>query len=124
MSARVDTADVLEIFDETLDAGVTLDVFINMAHLMVEEVLASAGLSEEILTEIERLLSAHFACIKYPRASSEGAGKVSVGYSGSTGMKLSYTVYGQQAMVMDSSGLLKAKDSATSPQAKTECVDF
>lgn len=104
--ARVVKADIAVLLE--IDDTVWSDAFITMASLLVDEELDESGLSEARLLEIERNLAAHFYCMKDVRASSEGAGGVSVSYAMSVGKGLDATLYGQQAMMFDTSGTLTA----------------
>lgn len=104
--ARVVKADIAVLLE--IDDMVWSDAFITMASLLVDEELDESGLSEARLLEIERNLAAHFYCMKDVRASSEGAGGVSVSYAMSVGKGLDATLYGQQAMMFDTSGTLTA----------------
>ena len=98
--------EVHEIID--IDSSVTsIDPFITVAHLIVENVIGSSPImTNEMLKEVERWLSAHFVCIRDPRATSEGANGLSISYEGQPGKFLQSTRYGQQACLLDLSGSL------------------
>ena len=102
-SPRVDDSDVFEIIDTSLT---DIDVHINAAHLMVEGYLASSGLSEEILTEIERYLAAHVLSVQDMRTKSVGVDVLSESYQGQWGYMMKGTSYGQMAILLDTSGTL------------------
>ena len=104
--SRVVKADVAVLLE--IDDTVWSDAFLTMASLLVEEELDESGLSEARLKEIERNLAAHFYCMKDIRSTSEGAGGVSVSYAMSIGQGLAATLYGQQAMMFDTTGTLTA----------------
>ena len=108
MANRVTTAEVKEIYDTT---QTDLDVFITLANALITKLLSSAGHSATILKEIERYLSAHFSCVMEPLAQSEGVAGISQGYEGQTGMGLDRTRYGQNAKLIDTSGILVAYDA-------------
>jgi hypothetical protein len=102
MAARVNGAEVLEIFDSSI-AEADLDPFITAANLLVNEKLISVGHSAELLKEIERWISAHFASMRDQLASEDSANDIKYEYRGD-GLKLSR--YGQQAILLDTSGTL------------------
>lgn len=103
--ARVTATEVREIFDTDL-VDEDLNQFINMANRFVTAVLATAGLAAATLTDIELLISAHFAALKDPRTSQEGLGEWSFTGQGTTAMNLDATFYGQQAKLLDTTGTL------------------
>ena len=55
---------------------------------------------------IERWLSAHFYAVRDPRFTSESAGGVSTNFLTAVDLNLNVTMYGQQAMILDTSGYL------------------
>ncbi len=101
---RVTDAEVKGILDTDI-ADTT--PFILTANLIVNEVLATAGYSDERLYQIELWLSAHFACHMDARETSVDAG-ASASFEGKTDMGLNWSRYGQQAQLLDTSGLLTA----------------
>jgi hypothetical protein len=103
MPPRVDDAGVKTILDTSLDTT----PFITVAHLLVEQHLANQGVSEDLLTELERWLAAHFACIRDPRfREARTAGEGMVFELGKPGEGLAATTYGQQALLLDPTGRL------------------
>lgn len=122
MANRVTSTDVKEILVTAL-TGSQLDPFITVANLIVTEKLGDSGLGDALLKEIERWLSAHFIYVSNPSYSSinknargtvisERIGDTSISYSDISQSKninlglLSSTVYGQQAITMDLTGIL------------------
>jgi len=107
MAIRVNTAEIKEIMDTTIE---DMTPFITVANLLVEQYLASSNLSAQHLKEIERWLSAHFAAIMDPRVRKRTIGDGAESYAISGGYKggLDATPYGQQAMVLDTTGKLAA----------------
>jgi hypothetical protein len=99
---RVTDDEVKEILNTTIDTT----AFIRAAHVMVENMLASAGLGETTLIEIERWLAAHFACCYDPRETSVTIGNSRADFEGQTGKGLDFTRYGQMVKLLDTSGLL------------------
>lgn len=83
--------------------------FMEAASVIVDDIASANTVSGSRLELIERWLSAHFIEVKDPRASSESAGGVSQSFAmGSRGMYFELTFYGQQAMLLDSTGTLIA----------------
>lgn len=102
---RVAEAEVREIID--VDPLVTsIAPFITAANLIVTDRLGSSGTPDAMLKEIERWLAAHFLAVRDPRAVSESIGGISVTYGGKTGEGLRSTLYGQQAISLDVTGIL------------------
>lgn len=104
MSNRVTSAEVIAIMAGTISGDLT--IFADMAHILVEKKLT--GLAEDQLTVIEKLLAAHFASLKYNEKASQGVGGASESYLKQGGLRLNATTYGQQAQIMDTSGVLSA----------------
>ena len=105
--ARVDAAQVKEIFETDL-TDQEINACINLANTLISSLgLAAAGVTAATLTQIELLLSAHYCCLKDPRAQKEKVGQdFDVTYQGKTDMGLNSTFYGQQAIALDPSGIL------------------
>lgn len=109
-NARVNAAQVREIFDTEL-SDAQLNAFINTANIYTTSLLGNSGLSGQMLTEIEKYLSAHFASMRDPRFETEKVGQYSYRVQGKTDMGLDATFYGQQAKLLDTSGRLSAADT-------------
>lgn len=111
MPARVTPDEVKEIFDTAVAAPV-IEAFITTANTFIDANLSDSGLSEVMLTEIEKYLAAHFLCLRDPRAKSENiAGEYSVTYQVSQGgiygiSGLASSEYGQTALALDTTGTL------------------
>ena len=87
----------------------TLDAFITVAHELLENTVVTDypdAFTEDYLTEIERWLAAHFTAIRYTRTSSETIGQTSESYQYKVDLDLRVTMYGQQAIVLDTTGTL------------------
>lgn len=106
--ARVTIAEVQEII--SYDSSITnIQPFIDAANLMVTAVCTSTLLSDSLLKEIERWLSAHFVAIRDPKLVSQSIGGASDSYeTNKTDFGLKLTRYGQQAIALDISGALNA----------------
>ena len=107
MALRVTTNEVKAIIETSL---VDLDPFITSANTFINAILAdeiSAGnISSALLSELEKWLAAHFVAIRDPQVKSEKLGDAQATYRGKEGMGLRATTYGQQALALDSTGLL------------------
>lgn len=117
--ARTDSTAVVALLDFT--PSKSLDPHIELATAMVTDCCATATTTTGAayytaarLELIERLLAAHFCCVSFPRAKSEGVGGGDAQQSkrGQTGKGLEATLFGQQAMALDIAGGLKAAHNA------------
>lgn len=81
--------------------------FINSAHVLVCNTLDGYGISTTLITEIERYLAAHFAVLAYPSVQREQIGPMNNSFFGKLGTGLENTRYGQSAIAMDPTGILK-----------------
>ena len=101
--ARVQTADVKKIIATEL---VDLSVFIQTATVQVDTIAALGTLSAAVLKEIERWLAAHYTSMRVRQDAKVTMGDSSHTYSGKTGAGLQSTRYGQQAVLLDTTGTL------------------
>jgi len=102
--ARTTEAEVNEIMDMSLTDPQILP-FINLANRMVTSVLGGSGLSDELLEDIERYLSAHLiATTKARMGEKEQIGEATVVYIGKFGMGFQSTPYGQMVLLLDTTG--------------------
>lgn len=105
-TARVDADDVKEIIDTNLTDD-QINAFINGANLLVQAKLLDKNLGDDLLTEIEKWLAAHFLSTRDQRVEREKVGgEWEATYQGKTEMGLDATTYGQQAKALDWSGTL------------------
>lgn len=110
MANRVTATEVraimLDIDSSFSDADI--DVFIGSANILVTNEVASAGtLTDAHLKEIERWLSAHLVASADPRPTEEAAGvgaSVKIKYQSKIGFGLNLTHYGQQVLILDTTG--------------------
>jgi|TARA_R100000750_G_C2278552_1_gene70288 hypothetical protein len=120
--ARVDSDEVKELIstDETITAQ------INAANVLVTEKLgADTTLTTDHLKEIERWVSAHLvACSIERQAVKEKIGATAIEFVGSQfgggGLGWSLTTYGQQVLVLDTTGILA---NAGKRKARVDTVD-
>ena len=107
MATRVTEEDVLAILatDTELDYGM-IDPYITSANVFITGIL-EGKLSDPVLFEIERWLSAHMASVSRERlAKEEGAGGAYIKYAGEWGDALASTQYGQMVLMLDTSNTL------------------
>jgi hypothetical protein len=110
MATRVTATEVKEIISTTLSDSI-VNTFINAANYTVTELIGNnSDLSDNQKKEIERWLAAHLiACAREPQPQSEGVGEARISYQGKTAMGLQATLYGQQAMLLDTTGTLSER---------------
>lgn len=94
-----------------VDASIGLAPFIETASALVDDIAKAddeATLTDARLELIERWLSAHFYAVRDPRAFRERADRIELTYQSKVDLNLSVTHYGQQAMILDTTGWLRA----------------
>jgi hypothetical protein len=106
MAIRTTDAAVQGIIET--DSTITLTPFIEVASSMVDDHCVSSGYSAAKLELIERWLAAHFYAVRDNRVHSEKAGSVAQQFQYKVDLGLRVTIYGQQAMLIDSAGNLAA----------------
>jgi hypothetical protein len=105
--ARVTENEVREIITTR---RTSLTTFINMAHNYLDARLAGSDLmSDDELKEIERWLSAHFIAVVDGEVKSEGLDALNESYVKVATEGLGSSMYGQQAVALDRTGLLAGK---------------
>jgi len=124
MMGRVTATEVRSII--ILGSSITdtqIDIFINMANLYVTNVFSGdTTVSDDILKEIERNITAHFLHSIDPRESEKAVDKARSKYSGAFGLGLNATTYGQNAMLLDPTG--KLAETSTRKRATLGTIDF
>ncbi len=105
--ARVTEEQVKEIIDTALTNEEVAPV-LALANTLVTDLLTNEGYSDTMLAAIEQLLGAHFVAIRDPQIVEENHGDAKTKYGGKTDTGFGYTSFGQQAMVMEYKGILKA----------------
>jgi len=103
--ARVTADEVRAIIDVSTEVT-DLTPFITAAGLLVDKVDEKAILTDAQLKEVERWLAAHYVALRDPRRASEKAGSVGESYQYKLGLGLEVTTYGQQAIMLDTTGTL------------------
>lgn len=120
MATRTNEDLVGEVIE--VNAAISVDPFILAASSLVD-VIAQAiaddpdsypessteGMTwEERLELIETWLAAHFYAVRDPRRTQEGVGSVQEQFQSKVDLGLNVTHYGQQAMLLDTTGTLRA----------------
>lgn len=87
-----------------------LDPHILSANVIVTKKCVSDDdpLTEEHAELVERWLAAHFYAVSDPQSTYEQAGSVSIKFESKVDLGLNLTRFGQQAMVVDTTGGLAA----------------
>ena len=117
--ARVTDAEVRAIMEQDQIIVSDLTPFITAADIVIDDHAAIAALSDATTKEISRWLAAHFTSIMDKRVASEKAGSVSQDFQYKLGLNFQVTMYGQQAMMLDSSGTLSRLNKADGASAGT-----
>lgn len=107
--AQVTPTAVKDIIETELSVS-SINSFINMAYITTRPLVGELGDcgGSDALNQIMILLAAHFiATLRDRTAKSESiGGEWSITFMGQDGLGLSASLYGQQAIVLDCSGIL------------------
>lgn len=107
--ARTNVDDVKAILDDTALTDPQITEYISSANVFVTASLSGKGLTDALLAEIERWVTAHFITITRERMAKEAeAGGARIEYIGKYGEGLASTPYGQTAISLDTSNTLQA----------------
>ena len=109
MAWRVTPQDVRDIIDT--DANKTVDPFIRMATALTDKVVAADSdglLGDGLPREIELNLSAHFYEAHDQQYTEKETDDAQAKFQGQFGMGLKSTKYGQNALLLDLTGYLRA----------------
>lgn len=108
MANRVTVTEVKQIIEiDSTIVDADLEVFITSANILTNKVNVDGGITDASqLKEIERWLSAHLMAIRDLRVDSEKAGPVSQKFQYKLALNFNVTMYGQQALILDTSGTL------------------
>ena len=106
MAVRVTPAEVKEIMDNCTTSDAIVNTFIVGASAVVDKVFTNdASMSETMLKEVERWLTAHMLASTLSRTTSdEKLGDAQLTYTGKWAMGLDSTPYGQMVKTLDVSG--------------------
>ncbi len=103
------TADELKEIIDTDLTDARLHNFINMAHYRTRRLVSELGEcgGADAVCAIVKVLAAHFLTMFQQQTKSESVGgEWSVTFRGQDGLQLNTSLYGQQAIAMDCSGIL------------------
>lgn len=104
--ARVTGREVKGIIQTRFDE-IEVEPFVDTAHVLVDTHLAGAGLSEELLKQIELWLAAHLIAIDDPRTTDRNVDGLRISFErAEQGKGLDSTRYGQQVRMLDPTGKL------------------
>ena len=94
--------------------------FIMAATSLVDNLVAPELDDQDLLKEVERWLAAHFSAVNNDNmtADSEDVDKASIKYQYKVDLRLDVTMYGQQAMILDTSGALARHNQDGKEQGK------
>jgi len=107
MAVRVTEAEVLAILGTSTDYNFVLTPFITSANTLVNNYLSNKGLTEAVLTEIEKWTAAHLVSCRMPPLNYQRVGAAEERYTLATsGVGLMSTSYGQTAVSLDTTGTL------------------
>lgn len=123
------TPDEVRQVDPAIDAEEDLTMAIRTAHSLVWDICAQykaplKPYSTEKLGLIEAWLAAHFFHINSPQASNEHAGPVSQGFQYFVSQDLRNTMFGQQAIMLDTNGGLAQWCLDVAKGKKTAAMKF
>lgn len=104
MANRVTEAEVRNIMNDmdSAVASATVTACITAANALVTAVCT--GLGTALAKEVERWLSAHFVAIGDMKIASQSANGASESYQHAVAIGLNVTMYGQQAIALDTTG--------------------
>lgn len=123
--------DIRAVYTGTTASDAAIQVHIDMAALIISGELGNSGLSTARLDKIQTYLAAHFLFIA-TSGGGQGGGLKSEKMGESTdeyfspeetgGYGLAATSFGQQAMVLDTTGKLASKAASTKAPAQFRVV--
>lgn len=110
MSARVTADEVREIVETSITDDALATNHITTANLIVDEHLATSGLSDDMLKRIELYLAAHYVALTEERGglTRNKLGDGDESYANVYEAGYHSTRFGQTALSLDSTGLLVA----------------
>lgn len=118
---RVSPQELKTYLGQSPNDDTDVTIFLDMASSLVDEELVGKGLSDNRLKYIELNLAAHYGILTIERGglTRQKVGESEEGYRQDFTSKpnLSMTRFGQQALALDTSGVLSKMDS---PAGKAE----
>ncbi len=106
MPIRVTADEVREIMDGLTATNPIISTFITAASAVIDKVFANdSEIGDTLKKELERWLTAHMLAMSISRtAAKEKLGEADVTYTGTYGMNLLATLYGQTVLTLDITG--------------------
>lgn len=124
MAFRTSTTEVQDQLGRNYDRKTPLTKFIKTANVVVNAIVRCASakrataLLDEQLQEIECLLACHYYQRADPGFAAKNTGRSSATMHGQTGMMLQSTMYGQDALGLDTTGCLASFNNGGKIQFK------
>lgn len=123
------TPEEVRLVDPSIDEDEDLTIPIRSAHVLVWDICAQykkplKPYTTERLALIESILAAHFFHVRSPQASNEHAGPVSQGFQYYVHQDLRNTMFGQQAITVDTNGGLAQWCLAMTKGKSTPSVSY
>ena len=102
------TVEQVRAIMETSLPDSQVEAYIGSANTFVNSTLIGKGLSDALLMELERWITAHMIALTAERTTKkEEAGTAKVEYAGQFGKSFEATSYGQMALALDTTGTLR-----------------
>lgn len=115
MAVRVTAEGVKEIMDNCTLSDTIVDKYIIGANAWINNILSTdTTLGDPLMELLELWFTAHMISVSTCRtASKEKLGEATVEYTGTWGMNLKSTSYGQMVLTLDTTGLLALAGKAS-----------
>lgn len=121
MPPRCSSSEVKAVLPDLVE-GASVAAHINTAAVLVDRIAVKdtgSVMSVSALKQVEIYLAAHFAALRDPQYQVKSTGKASATFQGQTGLGLDLTWWGQQAKLLDFTGLLARMDTdAKNPRSE------
>jgi hypothetical protein len=113
--SRTTVPAIIEALGRNYDAKTPLTGFLKSANVTVNNLVTLAqqkgvAIDAETLERIECLLACHFYQRHDPDFNSKNTGRSAASFRGQAGMRFSSTMYGQDALSLDFSGILSSME--------------
>ncbi len=115
MAVRTTATEVKQIMDNCTLADATVEAYIVGANAWINNILGTdTTLGDTLLETLEQWFTAHMIAVSTCRTTSkEKLGEAAAEYTGTWGMKLNSTSYGQMVLTLDTTGLLAIAGKAS-----------
>lgn len=111
---RTTEADVKNLLDSELTED-QITPFLTTANLLVTQLLGASSLQAALLEQIECWLAAHLTTARDPVIANETIGDASADYAVQRGLGLQSSPYGQQVLMLDTTGTFAGASTAKRP---------